>query len=548
MRHPWSIARRIAAVHILLMGVIALFSVWAAYLQARDVAMGVEARHVLGVTTLVAQEEAVAAGLRDASAVPALQERIPGWVDEAEVSWMTVMDPAGTRVASWLPSQVGTAYPHPVDRAVAGESWTEVSASGTAGPSVRALVPVRDPATGTVLGVLTMGVQVSELDILTTAQLPRIMLTFAAVGAAGVLVSGFAGRYLHRVTLGRGPEELAEQFLLAGAAMDSVEAGLVVLSPAGEVRLHNDAAARILLPRSPSAPDGGPGLADAAQPVLPEALRAALRSHPEGEFTVAVGDQVLVVQQRLIHARDGRREREAAREGVDTAPPGTRVLTLHDRTDLRRLGDDLSVAHTLTAALRAQTHEHANRLHTALSLVESGRLDAAKGVLARHHRPADEADDVVAALLAAKRAQAAERGVALHHEVTLDGPVPLDPLDLITVVGNLVDNAIDAAAEAGPDGRWVEAEVTADAHGLLVQVADGGAGPGEAESGRLFEQGFSTKPAGPAGRGMGLWLVRRIAEGAGGWVEVAADSGTVFTVEVPGAMPGAAGWREAGHG
>ncbi|MBD4386285.1 histidine kinase, partial [Xanthomonas citri pv. citri] len=65
----------------------------------------------------------------------------------------------------------------------------------------------------------------------------------------------------------------------------------------------------------------------------------------------------------------------AAREGVTTAPAGSRVLVLHDRTDLQRLGDELTVAHTLTTALRAQTHEHANQLHTALALVESGRLE-----------------------------------------------------------------------------------------------------------------------------------------------------------------------------
>lgn len=79
----------------------------------------------------------------------------------------------------------------------------------------------------------------------------------------------------------------------------------------------------------------------------------------------------------------------------------------------------------------------------------------------------------------------------------------------------------------------MDVEVVSDAAGLLVQVADGGPGPDPADRERLFERGWSTKPAGAAGRGMGLWLSRRIAEEAGGVVEVATDSGTVFTVEVP---------------
>lgn len=180
-------------------------------------------------------------------------------------------------------------------------------------------------------------------------------------------------------------------------------------------------------------------------------------------------------------------------EGVSPAAAGTRVLLMHDRTDLQRLTDDLSVARTLTAALRSQTHEHANRLHTALSLVEAGRLESAKRVLS--HRPQSGADkeDVAEALLRAKGAQAAEAGVVLTAEV----------------------------------------EVVCDAAGLVVQVADGGPGPSAADLERIFSSGFSTKPAGAAGRGVGLPLVRGIVEAAGGTVEVATDSGTVVTAEVP---------------
>lgn len=101
------------------------------------------------------------------------------------------------------------------------------------------------------------------------------------------------------------------------------------------------------------------------------------------------------------------------------------MVVLHDRTDLQRLSDDLALSHTLTAALRAQTHEHANQLHTALALVDAGRLEAARGVLTRHRRPDEDAVDVVTALLEAKQAQAAERGVALDHAVRLDAPSPL---------------------------------------------------------------------------------------------------------------------------
>ena len=436
MRHPWSIARRIAVVHVALVAAIALFSVWSAYLQAREVALRVEERHVQGVTTLVARDPALVSALRAGDA-PALQAGIDGWIAEAQVSWLTVMDPDGMRLASWRPEQVGVRYPRPVDAVVAGDTVVELSSTGAAGRSVRALAPVVDPEDGTVLGVVTTGVQISDVAIMAQAQIPGILLGSAAVAAVGLLVAWLVGRYLNRVTLGRGPEQIAEQFLLAETAMDSLEAGVVVLAPDGRVRLHNDAAARLL------------GWEGAGEPRLPTELSAALPGAVSGEASLAVGGRVLVVQQRVVRA-PGRSDpggsvpptalAAAAREGVTTAPAGSRVLVLHDRTDLQRLGDELTVAHTLTTALRAQTHEHANQLHTALALVESGRLEAARAVLSRRAADEEASDDVLAALL--------------------------------TALGNLVDNALDAAA--APDlsaaDRWVDVEVVSDAAGLLVQA------------------------------------------------------------------------------
>ena len=203
--------------------------------------------------------------------------------------------------------------------------------------------------------------------------------------------------------------------------MDSLEAGVVVLAPDGRVRLHNDAAARLL------------GWAEGADPALPAELAEALPANAGGEASVAVDGRVLVVQQRVVRAR-GRVDAggsattaaldAAAREGVTTAPAGSKVLVLHDRTDLQRLGDELTVAHTLTTALRSQTHEHANQLHTALALLDSDRLDAARVVLSRRAGGASATDDVVAALLDAKAAQARERGVALAWSADLTAPSP----------------------------------------------------------------------------------------------------------------------------
>jgi len=199
---------------------------------------------------------------------------------------------------------------------------------------------------------------------------------------------------------------------------------------------------------------------------------------------------------------------------------------------------------TLGEALRAQTHEHGNRMHTAVALLELGRTDEAIGILTETSRQSQalvdqvaarrEGDPTVGALLLGKAAQARERGVEWTAQIDPAAPrSALSPVDAVSVVGNLIDNALDAAA-AGSEPRTVRV-VFAPAPGgaLEISVSDSGAGVPPALRDRIFEHGFSTKPAGTEGRGVGLGLVRSIVEAAGGAVDVTADP-TTFQVILPG--------------
>jgi sensor histidine kinase regulating citrate/malate metabolism len=197
---------------------------------------------------------------------------------------------------------------------------------------------------------------------------------------------------------------------------------------------------------------------------------------------------------------------------------------------------------TLGEALRAQTHEHGNRMHTAVALMELGRTDEAIELLTETTRSSQElvdkvvardGDPTVAALLLGKAAQAAERGV--DWRVDMQPAIPrtaLGAVDAVSLVGNLVDNAIDAAA-GGPPPRWVRVGMAASSDGLIVLTfSDSGTGIPDDLGDRIFEHGFSTKPAGKDGRGVGLALVRAITDAAGGTLEVMADP-TTFRVTLP---------------
>lgn len=213
-------------------------------------------------------------------------------------------------------------------------------------------------------------------------------------------------------------------------------------------------------------------------------------------------------------------------------PPGQVRDAVSSYESLRTLGD----------ALRAQTHEHGNRMHTAVALLELGRTDEAIGILTETSRQSQSlvdqvtarqaGDPTVGALLLGKASQARERGIDWRLHIAPETPrSPLSPVDSVAVLGNLIDNAMDAASTATE--RWVE--VTLDSArdgGVLLTVSDSGPGIEPELRTRIFTHGFSTKPAGSSGRGVGLALVQSVVLDAGGSVELDSDP-TTFRVVLP---------------
>jgi len=257
-----------------------------------------------------------------------------------------------------------------------------------------------------------------------------------------------------------------------------------------------------------------------------------------GSITATLGPRVLVVvgiatallAAGLVGAAVARR---ATRQVTGDLPAGAVRDAVSSYESLRTLGE----------ALRAQTHEHGNRMHTAIALLELGRTAEAIEILAETSRQSQvlvdevaarrDGDPTVGALLLGKASQAKERGIRWRSRIEPDAPRSvLSPVDAVSVVGNLIDNALDAAA-AGAEPRWVEVRMTrTNEDELEIAVADSGRGVPTGLRHRIFEHGFSTKPAGAEGRGVGLALVSAIVEDAGGVVTVS-DDPTTFRVILP---------------
>ncbi|MGH2883450.1 MAG: sensor histidine kinase, partial [Solirubrobacteraceae bacterium] len=219
------------------------------------------------------------------------------------------------------------------------------------------------------------------------------------------------------------------------------------------------------------------------------------------------------------------------------------VITLRDRTELEALLRELDSVDALTDALRAQQHEFANRMHTVAGLIELGDYDAAvRYSLDVSSESAGRAEAIrervetpeLAALLMAKTTVAAERGVQL--DLSDDSRLTETAIGtnaMLSIIGNLIDNAIDAAGGGGAPAK-VMVCLTSCAENVRIEVSDTGPGVPKELAGRIFTDGFTTKPSdGGRHRGIGLALVHRLVRRAGGTITVDSSRPTTFTVVLP---------------
>jgi two-component system CitB family sensor kinase len=246
---------------------------------------------------------------------------------------------------------------------------------------------------------------------------------------------------------------------------------------------------------------------------------------------------------------------------------------LRDRTELQHLTRQLDAVGTMSTALRAQRHEFANQLHTIAGFMSIGQHQQARAYLERLAAtgplkfPVDQAelleDPYLQAFIGAKGVEADERGVSLRigPETLVRGQVT-EPQDVTTVLGNLIDNAVNAAVAGTAAERWVELELLdseGDGGGTLhVVVADSGDGlPDGANPEGVFAEGFTTATGNGVrgavraggGQGLGLALARQLARRRGGDVTVlepgnVGGPGAVFMATLPGTTTAAATARK----
>ncbi|NSC23984.1 sensor histidine kinase [Streptomyces albus subsp. chlorinus] len=540
---PRSLAGQLFAVQVVLVAAVVAGCAVFAYLSGKAQARESATHRARATTQAVADSPSVREAIRSPDPSRRLQPYAERVRRDTGVTFVTIMDTKGTRWTHPDPDRIGERFAGHIGPALRGRTFDETY-TGTLGPSVRVVTPVRAGGPHSrIVGLVSAGIAVDTIG----AQVREQLAALVAV-AGGALALGGLGTYvvnarLRRHTHGMNAAELSRLHDYHQATLHAVREGLLLLDGDGRVALANDAARDLLGLTERSGPAGRPVTALGLPRELTQALLAAGPRRDEVHLTA---DRVLVVSTSPV---DGGERR------------GT-VVTLRDHTELRALAGELDSVRGFAEALRSQAHEAANRLHTVVSLIELGRAGDAVAFATEELQLAQALTDrvvsavgepVLAALLLGKAAQASERGVELtlsDDSQVADTP-GLPARDLVTVLGNLIDNAIEALTGPPPGGAedppppsgqdppgggaaprvTVTLRHTPDGR-LLLRVADNGPGLPAGRAERIFDRGWSTKPG---GSGIGLALVRQTARRHGGTVHSGrpAGGGAEFTVTLP---------------
>lgn len=371
-----------------------------------------------------------------------------------------------------------------------------------------------------VIGYLILGRDhPSRLEVL-RSDIPHVLFYLALAGLIGIGGSLLIARRVKRQTLGLEPREITELMEHREAMLHGVREGVIGVDMAGRVVFASGEADALLGLRPPVR--GRPvGELD----IAPEAVAALCGRGPGDDVVVAVGSRLLVLNTQAMRVR-----------GRQTGW----VTSMRDRTELLSLEQELAAAQAGTDTLRAQVHEFRNRLHAIAGMAELGKVEQVREfvhtVMDRLDGRVGEVsaqveDPAVASLLVAKASRADERGVTFHlaEDAYLGPQEPAFSADLVTVVGNLVDNAFDAV-DAG--GR-VEVDLSEEDDRIVVEVSDTGAGIAEEDRARVFELGWTTKSGSDArSHGFGLALTRMACRRHGGTVTIDQREGTVVRAEL----------------
>ncbi|QDP99314.1 sensor histidine kinase [Lysinibacillus fusiformis] len=397
-------------------------------------------------------------------------------------------------------------------------------AHGEHGEMVRAFVPIMSND-GHQIGVVVVG-----YSVLTVAELLHsiqkelfitilLSLLFSAWGAHTL------GLHMKKQMFGLEPHEIAKMYVERTETFNAMHEGIIAIDNDLTITIFNEKACEILgVSKRPATLIGKKIFEVLPDTRLPEILAL---DRPIYNRELYINDHSIMSNRIPIQVN-----------GITVGA----VAMFKDRTEVKQLAEELTGVRAFVQALRVQTHEHKNKLHTIAGLLQLGHHAQALSYLTQVKEEHDEItnflnerikNENISGLLLSKISYAKEQGITLEidrasHLSTF--PKNLDHHDFVILFGNLIENAFDALKDMPTGEKIVHVSVDEEDDVLAILVTDNGVGIADEVKAHIFDNGFSTKEK--KGRGIGLYLIKEIVHKGHGDIEVISEphKGTSFLI------------------
>ena len=406
-----------------------------------------------------------------------------------------------------------------------GKSYIS-KAVGTLGPSIRGKTPVFNDA-GNIAGIVSVGYLIEDVKGIIRERQRSFYPYIGLLLVVGIIGSVVIAGHFKKAILGLEPEEIAGLFTERSAILESIREGIIAIDTGRTITMANQASLENLGLDSADKITGRK-----IEEIFPyTGMRDVLRTgQPILDRELTIGEREMIFNMVPI---------------VHGEKIGGVVATFRLKDEIDLLAQELSHVREYSEMLRTQTHEYSNKLHTLAGLIQIGASKEALDLVARetsgyqnliHFLSSAVPDPVLSAIVLGKynRAQEMKVRLSVDEESSLsDIPQGISQDKIITILGNLLDNALEATLEVdGTDGE-VHLSMTDLGNDIIIEVEDSGPGIEEGSEDRIFERGMSTKNR-PHG-GVGLYLVKQALENLGGHITIGESElgGVLFTVIIP---------------
>ncbi|MEY8754983.1 ATP-binding protein [Peribacillus frigoritolerans] len=399
--------------------------------------------------------------------------------------------------------------------------------TGTLGPSIRGKSPII--ANEKVIGVVSVGYLQDDIEKEVSSIQRKIVLIISFILIGGLLVAFFISFNIKKAILGLEPKEIAWMFQEKHAILESIHEGIIAIDVHGKITVVNETAHRILhIPKDVML--RGQKIEEVITHTHLLDVVSTARAEYDQEFMID-GEVFLASRIPILN---GQGEIIGA------------VASLRNKSELSNLLQELSHVKAYAEGLRAQTHEYSNRLYTLLGLIQLGSYKEAMDFISKevdvtqgfiHFLMKEVPDPIIAGFILGKVSLASELKIdfTIDRESSFkDIPSEIDRDLLVTIIGNLINNAFEAVRENEREEKRVSLFVTDLGKELIIEVEDNGKGMSSEVTELIFRNGFTTKSH-QTNSGIGLSLVQEAIDGLGGYITFSTKEGeyTIFTVAIP---------------